>query len=78
MKNITENRMNEMICSLRSLKVNITIEKNSICNKLAKEPLDHGSHEQTRDMLFESIFENATNHLDVAAAQLEILNRNLY
>lgn len=40
--------------------------------------LDHGSTDQTRAMMIESIFEQAINHLDGSIKQLRIINRELY
>jgi hypothetical protein len=40
--------------------------------------LDHGSADQTRAMLFESMFEIAINNIEGAIKQLKILERELY
>ena len=66
--------MKESILNLEKQK--IIIEEMSYC--FDRIGLDHGSHDQTRAMLIESIFENALNHIAGAISQLEILEKQLY
>lgn len=50
----------------------------SQCKAFDRTGLDHGSLDQTRSMLFESMFKDAINKLEGTISQLEILNRELY
>ena len=40
--------------------------------------LEHGSPDQTRAMLFESMFEQISGNIQIAVNQLKILQRELY
>lgn len=66
--------MTDIIIKLEDLKDKINYESLSF----DRSGLDHGSPDQTRAIVIESIFEQAKSHINAAVAQLKILNKELY
>ncbi len=66
--------MKEIIKSLRKERQKIDGQL-ALINSSGKE---HGSPDQTRGMLLESMFQQALGNIDIAIKQLEIIERELY